>query len=54
MAERHYKREKVRGISGKIFWTTINIRKALPCWRDLSWKAWKRTLRLCCFCSICE
>jgi len=47
MAERHYKREKARGISlgekgydqARAFRTRINIRKAFQSWRDQSGKA---------------
>jgi len=61
MAERHYKREKIRRMSleknqasGKSFRTCFNIRKAFQRWRHRRGKAWKQKARLRCFCPICE
>jgi len=56
MAERHYKREKVRGISlekvglwsGKSFGTPVNIRKAFQLWRDrVLDQVWKQPFSKC-------
>jgi len=56
MAERHYKREKVRGISlekvglwsGKSFGTPVNIRKAFQRWRDrVLDQVWKQPFSKC-------